>query len=305
LSSAIAEGELPRLGFIGAGVTGNAFARCLSEAGYPVVAAASRTFASAQALAARVEGCRALPAPQAVADAADLVLITTPDDAIEKVVAGLRWRPDVSVAHVSGAASLDVLEAAREAGASVGSIHPLQAFADVEQAVAALPGSTFALEGEGPLLACLEGMVAALGGRWVHLRADQKVLYHAAAVMASNYLVTLTNAAADLWQGFGEDAASATRALLPLVEGAVRNLREVGLPDCLTGPIARGDVGTVRKHLAALEASAPDLLPAYRELGLLTLPVALAKGRIGQAEADALREALQAEPAVSASGRPA
>ena len=297
------EDRLPRLGFIGAGVTGHAFARCLRRAGYPVVAVASRTFGSAQALAARVEGCRALPEPQAVADAADLVFVMTPDDVIEQVAAGLRWRPGIWVVHASGVASLDVLEPARRAGASVGSIHPLQAFAGIEQAVAGMPGSTFALEGEGPLLGGLKEMGTALDGRWVHLRAEDKVLYHAAAVMASNYLVTLTKTAADLWERFGEDSASATQALLPLLEGTVRNVRQIGLPDCLTGPIARGDVGTVRKHIAALEASAPSLLPAYRELGLLTLPIALARGRIGEAEADELRELLQGEPVVNLSGR--
>lgn len=297
------EKRLPRLGFIGAGVTGHAFARCLHEAGYPVVAVASRSFESAQALAARIEGCRAFPEPQAVADAADLVIITTPDDAIESVAAGLRWRPGVWVVHASGAASLDVLEPAREAGAHVGSIHPLQAFASADQAVAAMPGSTFALEGEGPLLGCLKEMVAALGGRWVHLRPEDKVLYHAAAVIASNYAVTLTKAAADLWERFGEEPASAVRALLPLLEGTVRNIREIGLPDCLTGPIVRGDVGTVRKHIEALETSAPHLLPAYRELGLLTVPIALAKGRIGEAEAGELRALLESEPAITLSGR--
>ncbi len=295
--------RMPRLGFIGAGVTGHAFARCLHGAGYPVVAVASRAFASAQALADRLDGCRALPEAQAVVDAADLVFITTPDDAIEQVAAALRWRPGVWVVHTSGAASLDVLEPARQRGASVGSIHPLQAFANIEQAVASISGSTFALEGDGALLACLKEMAATLEGRWVHLRTEDKVLYHAAAVMASNYLVTLTKAAEDLWERFGEGSASASRALLLLLEGTVRNLREIGLPDCLTGPIARGDVGTVRKHIAALEASAPDLLPAYRELGLLTIPIAVAKGRIGEAEAERLREALKSESAVSLSGR--
>jgi predicted short-subunit dehydrogenase-like oxidoreductase (DUF2520 family) len=267
------------VGFIGAGTTGGAFARCLAGAGYPVVAVASRTASSAEKLATRVDGCRAVADAQAVADAADLVFITTPDGAIGDVAAQVQWRPGTWVAHVSGAESLDVLEPARRAGASVGSIHPLQTFADHEQAVTSMPGSTFALEGDGALLECLREMVAALGGRAVELRPQDKALYHTAAVLVSNYVVTLMDMAATLWQQFGADQDSAAQALLPLLQGTVDNLRRLGLPDALTGPIARGDLGTVQRHLEALAASAPDLLPAYRELGLQTILVAAALGR--------------------------
>jgi len=243
------------------------------------VAVASRSAASAERLAARLSGCCAVANAQAVADAADLVFITTPDDAIAGVAAQVRWRPGVWVVHVSGAESLDVLEPARRAGAAVGSIHPLQTFADHEQAVAAMPGSTFALEGDGLLLDCLRQMVAVLRGRAVELRPQDKALYHAAAVLVSNYVVTLMDMATTLWQQFGADEDSATQALVPLLQGTVDNLRRLGLPEALTGPIARGDLGTVRRHLEALAAWAPDLLPAYRELGLQTIPVAVALGR--------------------------
>jgi predicted short-subunit dehydrogenase-like oxidoreductase (DUF2520 family) len=303
----------PRLGFIGAGTTGSAFARCLADAGYPVVAVASRTAASAERLAARLNGCRAVADAQAVADVADLVFITTPDAAIAGVAAQVRWRPGSWVVHVSGAESLDVLAPARRAGAAVGSIHPLQTFADYEQAVAAMPGSTFALEGDGALLECLREMVTALGGRAVELRPQDKALYHAAAVLVSNYVVTLMDMATRLWQQFGADPDSAPEALLPLLQGTVDNLRRLGLPDALTGPIARGDLGTVSRHLEALEAMAPDLLPAYRELGLQTIPVAAALGRkraalgrsggLDRRQAEALRDLL-ASGAVAA-GTPA
>jgi predicted short-subunit dehydrogenase-like oxidoreductase (DUF2520 family) len=303
----------PRLGFIGAGTTGGAFARCLAGAGYPVVAVASRTSASAERLAGRLKGCRAVADPQAVAAVADLVFITTSDDVIAEVAAQVRWRPGVWVVHVSGAESLDVLEPARRAGAAVGSIHPLQTFADAEQAVASMPGSTFALEGEGPLLACLRDMALALGGRAIELRPQDKALYHLAAVLVSNYVVTLMDVATGLWQQFGVDQDSATEALLPLLQGTVNNLRRLGLPDALTGPIARGDLGTVRRHLEALEASAPDLLPAYRELGLRTIAVATAlaekRSRLGRSgglqreQAEALRRLLAAEAV--AAGTPA
>jgi predicted short-subunit dehydrogenase-like oxidoreductase (DUF2520 family) len=142
-----------------------------------------------------------------------------------------------------------------------------------------MPGSTFALEGDGALLECLRQMVAALRGRAVELRPQDKALYHAAAVLVSNYVVTLMDMATRLWQQFGADPDLAAQALLPLLQGTVDNLRRLGLPDALTGPIARGDLGTVRRHMVALEATAPDLLPAYREMGLRTIPIAAALGR--------------------------
>jgi predicted short-subunit dehydrogenase-like oxidoreductase (DUF2520 family) len=124
----------------------------------------------------------------------------------------------------------------------------------------------------------------------VVLRGDDKVLYHAAAVIACNYLVTLTKLATDLWQTFGISTEEATQALLPLIQGTVDNLRNIGLPGCLTGPVARGDLGTIRKHLDALEARSPDLLSTYRELGRQTVPIAQAKGGVGEERARELKE---------------
>jgi predicted short-subunit dehydrogenase-like oxidoreductase (DUF2520 family) len=105
-------------------------------------------------------------------------------------------------------------------------------------------------------------------------------------------MVTLVKLATDLWQTFGVSTTEATQALLPLLQGTVNNLGNVGLPDCLTGPIARGDLGTIRKHLAALEARAPALLPTYRELGRQTVPIALAKGRIDEQGAKEMHKLL-------------
>lgn len=273
------------IGFIGAGTVGTALAVRLREKGYPVVAVASRTFASAERLAAMVDGCRAYPELQAGADAAELVFVTTPDDAIAPVVSQLKWHQGQKVVHCSGAASLDILEPAREAGAQVGGFHPLQTFASVAYAIENIPGSTFALEAEEPLLSTLKEMATALEGNWVKLEAGDKVLYHAAAVFACNYLVTLVKQATDLWEVFGISTPEATQALLPLLRGTITNLSNIGLPHCLTGPIARGDLGTIKKHLAALEKAAPSLLSAYRELGLQTIPIALAKGKIDEQKA--------------------
>jgi len=281
-----------KLGFIGAGTVGTALSARLSGMGYPVVAVSSRSRASSQKLAQAVKGCRVLDS-QGVADNAELIFITTPDDAIARVASEIKWRPGQGVVHCSGADSTAILKPARESGAQVGVFHPLQTFASVKQAMENITGSTFALEAGEPLLKTLKEMATALGGQWVELKAGDKVAYHAAAVIACNYLVTLLKLATDLWQTFDVPPQKATKALLPLLRGTIHNVETVGIPQCLTGPIARGDVGTIKKHLDALEQAAPHLVATYRELGLQTIPIAVAKGKIDKNQAEELRVILQ------------
>jgi predicted short-subunit dehydrogenase-like oxidoreductase (DUF2520 family) len=281
------------IGFIGAGTTGTALAVRLSQKGYPVLAVSSRSLLSAQRLAELVAGCKAYESAQEVADVAELVFITTPDDTIARIADETQWRAGQSVVHCSGAHSIDILEPARQAGANVGSFHPLQTFAGVNQAIDNLPGSAFALEAEEPLLSTLKELASALGGNWAELKSGDKVLYHAAAVFVSNYLVTLVKLALDLWQGFGVPPKEATEALLPLLKGTVNNIENIGLPNCLTGPVARGDLGTISKHLGALGKRNASLLTAYKELGLQTIPIALAKGKVDEKRAEELETLLK------------
>jgi predicted short-subunit dehydrogenase-like oxidoreductase (DUF2520 family) len=285
--------KMLKLGFIGAGTVGTALSVSLSSQGYPVVAISSRSQTSARNLAQAISGCLSVSSNQDVADSAELVFITTPDDAIAPVASQIQWHKGQSVVHCSGADSTDILEPARKSGAYVGVFHPLQTFASVRQAIENTPGSTFVLEAEEPLLTTLKDMATALGGYWIELKAGDKVVYHASAVIACNYLVTLVKLAADLWQTFGIPRHQAIWALLPLIRGTVHNIDTVGIPQCLTGPIARGDTGTIKKHLDALQKAAPGLLSTYRELGRQTIPVALAKGRINQRQAEELKAILK------------
>ena len=282
-----------KLGFIGAGTVGTALSVLLSSKGYRVVAVSSRSQTSAENLARSINGCQVFNNNQAVADIAELIFITTPDDAIAPVASQIQWHNGQSVVHCSGADSTEILEPARKSGAQVGVFHPLQTFAGVKQAIENMPGSTFTLEAEEPLLNTLKDMATALEGQWIELKASDKVIYHAAAVIACNYMVTLVKLATDLWQTFSIPPHQATRALLPLLRGTINNIEAVGIPQCLTGPIARGDTGTIKKHLDALQKAAPTMLSTYRELGLQTIPVALAKGRINQHQAEELQAILK------------
>jgi len=285
---------MDRIGFIGAGTVGTALAITLAREGYQVAVVASRTRTSAAALAAQVPGCTALDRAQDVAGAADLVFITTPDDAIAGVAAAVQWHTGQAVVHCSGAASVDIIGPAAQDGAQVGAFHPLQSFANVGRAIENIPGSTFAIEAESPLRETLVAMATRLHGRPVLLGPGDKVLYHAAAVIVSNYTVALMKMATELWRQFGVPPSEATEAMLPLLRGTVNNIANIGLPTCLTGPIARGDTGTIERHLAALEQRAPQLLAAYRDLGLQAVEVALDKGKVDQTQAARMRAMLEA-----------
>jgi len=282
-----------KLGFIGAGTVGTALALRLNDKGYQVVAVSSRSQVSAENLARAISHCRFFNNSQDVVDIAELVFITTPDDVIAQVVSQLKWHDGRGVVHCSGADSTEILQPARKLGAHVGVFHPLQTFASTKQAMGNMPGSTFAVEAEEPLLGTLKDMATALDGHWIELKASDKVIYHAAAVIACNYVVTLVKLATDLWQNFSIPPHQATQALLPLLRGTISNIDAIGIPQCLTGPIARGDSGTIKKHLSALEEVAPAVLSTYRELGLQTIPIALAKGRINEQQAQELQAILR------------
>jgi len=284
---------VPKLGFIGAGPVGTAFAVNLSKRDYQIIGIFDVIREAAQRFADDVTGCQIYEKAQDLADSADMVFITTPDDIIPKVADGIKWRTGQAAVHCSGASTVHSLETAREQGAMVGAIHPCQTFAGREQAIANLPGSTFAIESEEPLKTTLTEIARTLNGDLVYLTSEDKALYHAAACIACNYFCTLVDIATDLWQNFGKSKAEAAKAYLPLLQGAVNNIASIGFPGCLTGPIARGDVKTIQSHLAALEKYAPDILSLYKQLGLKTIPIGIAKGTLSESKAEELQSLLE------------
>jgi len=290
----------PNIGFIGAGMTGTALATRLWQRGYPIAAVNSRSLGSAKRLASFVRDCTVCDGPQQVADLASVVFITTPDDIISDIAAGIRWRPGQVAVHCSGVHSIDILEPASRSGAHACCLHPLQTFAGIEEAINNISGSTFALEGDEAGLAVAREMAQALEGNIILLKAGDKVTYHIAAVTLSNYLVALMKTSADLWQSFGIPQEEAVKALLPLLKGTVRNIERVGIPGCLTGPIARGDVETVRKHVTALGKGQSEKMDIYRVMGMKTLEIALAKGRISLETAEEIRNLLNGMNATKA-----
>jgi len=273
-----------RVVVLGAGKVGSAVAGLLREAGIEVVAATHRN------------GDNAVAAAQG-----DIVLVTVNDDAIAGVVAGVAaaggFRAGQLVAHMSGALPLAVLAPAADAGAAVGCLHPLQSFATAEDAERLLPGSVFGITPGAGARERIEALVAVLGGEAVMVADADRPLYHAAAVMASNYLVAVEDAAVQLLvsAGFAEDAAQ--RALRPLMAGTADNVGRLGTTAALTGPIVRGDVQTVRGHIEALSALPGDELQLYRALGRRTLEIAERRETLAAQTALELRELLSEAPA--------
>jgi predicted short-subunit dehydrogenase-like oxidoreductase (DUF2520 family) len=269
----------PTLGFIGAGRAGSGLALGFAHAGLEIIAVASRSEESAAALARRIRGARACT-PQEVADLADIVFITVPDDAIGPAVSGVRWRTGNACVHCSGAAELDTLRQAAAAGARVGGFHPLHMFGERGQAPAALAGCAIAIAGEEPLLTRLEGLARALGARPLRLPAGGRALYHAAANFSAAFVIALMQETVALWGKLGIGEADALAALLPLLRGTADNVERLGVAGGLGSAVARGDSGTIRRHLTALAREAPGSLDLYRQLSLRTIPLATAKGTL-------------------------
>jgi len=275
------EQDNTRIGFVGAGTLGRGLALGLDAVGCDVVAVSSRTRANAAWLAERIDGCVAMETAQDVADACDLVFITTPDGAIAEVATSVSWRAGQGVAHCCGAASIELLDAAANAGAAVGAMHPFQTFAalsDPTEAARRLSGVTFAVSATGWLEAYLPSLAERLDGRAIAIPDELRPLYHASAVLSCGYVGTLLDAAVGLWARMGFTEEDGVRAVAPLSRATIEAIAAAGPVNAVTGPAVRGDADTIAAHLALLSEHAPELVALYRELTLASIPLARANG---------------------------
>ena len=285
----------PKIAVVGAGKVGSALALLLNRQGYPVAGVASKHISSASRVAEQLN-VPATVKPEEVTADAQVVFITTPDRVIAQVAAEINelggFKPGQIVFHTSGAHAADEVGAARGSGALAASLHPLQSFADVKMAMENLPGSYFALEGDQEALPLAEQIVKDLDGKSFFIAARDKPLYHAAACIASNYLVSLMHLATGLYSRFGLSREEAFAALFPLVRGTINNISQVGPASALTGPVARGDGPTLAGHLEVLNGVGEQELELYCKLGLYTVKVALEKGSISAEEAQRIEDIL-------------
>jgi predicted short-subunit dehydrogenase-like oxidoreductase (DUF2520 family) len=285
-------GEPPITGIVGAGAVGTALGLALSRAGWPIHAVASRDAGRRERFRALVDVPRVFAEAQALLEEVELIIVAVPDDAIAAVAGSVRMYSGQAMVHTSGALDADVLAPAMAAGTQIGGFHPLVAFADTERAVAALHGATVAIEGDDQLISLLADMAERIGAHPVRLATGSKAAYHAAAVLAAGGFVALLDAIAELGRVAGLDEAGSLAIYGPLIEGTLGNARALGIRAALTGPIARGDVGTLETHLATLAAHAPAALAMYRAAADREIDLAVARGSLAPERATDLRLAL-------------
>jgi predicted short-subunit dehydrogenase-like oxidoreductase (DUF2520 family) len=287
-----APGERPYIGIIGGGAVGPALGLALTRAGWPVHAVASRDPERRARFASLVDGARAFAEPQALVEEVELIILAVPDDAIGPLAESLRMYGGQAMIHTSGALGAEVLTPAMAAGTQIGAFHPLVAFADTERAVDDLRGATIAIEGDDQLASLLAAMAEAIGATPVRLASGSKAAYHAAAVLAAGGFVALLDAISELGRVAGLDEAGSLAVYGPLIEGTLGNARALGIRAALTGPITRGDVGTLRAHLATLEAHAPDVVELYVAAARREIALAEARGTLAPESAAALTAVL-------------
>lgn len=257
---------------IGPGRVGTTLAAALTRAGHRVVAVAGGRRESRERLVARVAGVRIEDEPAAAARRAELVLLTTPDDVLAEVVTAIAlgdgFREDGFAVHTSGAHGLAPLERARLAGAHVAACHPAQTFPSGAADPDAIVGAAWAVTASGDDRLWARDLVEQLGGTPHDVADDVRTLYHAGLVVGSNAVGAAVAVARQLL--LGARVADPAAFLGPLVRASVDNVMADGA-SALTGPVVRGDAGTVAAHLERLDADAPHLAAAYRRLSRVVL----------------------------------
>jgi predicted short-subunit dehydrogenase-like oxidoreductase (DUF2520 family) len=280
----------PVVFIMGAGVVGTALAARLVRAGVPVAGLHGRQAElsdAASAISGVLSSTGEIPE---ILTQSDVVIVSVRDERIREVVDRLvrekRLGKNQILLHTSGAnASGDILSAARAHVKALGTLHPLVSFADSRLAVEGLRTVAFGIEGDPPARRVAGKLVALLGARSVVVDSKNLALYHAGAVMVSNYVVALADLGKTLLIEAGVPQSEALPALIPLMTSVVQNLAQVGLPGALTGPVERGDVSSVERHMETLERRAPQMLELYKLMGREVLRIALSKGPL---DADAV-----------------
>ncbi|WP_433313943.1 Rossmann-like and DUF2520 domain-containing protein [Micromonospora sp. CA-269861] len=286
---AVPGARLLTVGVVGAGRVGTVLGAALAAAGHPVVAVSGSSGASRARLALLLPEVPRRPVAAVAHAAADLLLIAVPDDRLAEVVADLAERgalhPGQIVAHTSGAHGLAVLAPAVAAGARPLALHPAMTFTGTPDDLARLDGISYGVTVPADLRPLAARLVADLGGVPEWVAESDRPLYHAALAHGANHLVTLVNEATDRLRDAG--VSRPEKVLAPLLRAALENALRLG-DDALTGPVSRGDAGTVQRHLARLAATAPESVPAYLALARRTADRAIAAGRLRPVDAQSL-----------------
>ena len=281
-----------RVGVVGTGRAGAVLGAALARAGHRVVAAYAVSEVSRLRAEALLPGVPLVPVADVLADA-DLVLLTVPDDVLPGLVAGLvetgAVRPGQFLAHASGRFGYAVLDPAPRAGALPLALHPVMTFTGTSVDLPRLTGAPFGVTAPDALRPAAEALVVEMGGDPVWVAEGHRVLYHAALAHGANHLVTLEAEVLDLLRSAGVEQPA--RLVAPLLSAALDNVLRYG-DQALTGPVARGDAGTVAAHLVAIGDVSDETRATYVALARATADRALANGMLRPAAAETLLEVL-------------
>ncbi len=286
-----------RIGFLGAGKVATAFGRYLHDHGITIGGYFDR-HPEKTAHACQATRSRAFTTGGDLAKDSDIIFITTQDDKIQAACDVLCAEgpigPDHLMGHMSGVHSSRILESAAELGAATFSLHPLQAFAQEQTAVRDLPNTYFSLESDDPRTEAVEKLLRTTGNLCFRITPDKKSLYHLAACILSNYLVTVMDSGLAALEASGIDPQEGFAAMQPLITGTLANIARSGPAKALTGPIARGDTGTILAHLDALGIPGLETVrKLYAFLGLQTLELARKEVLKSTESAEAVRKLLE------------
>ena len=268
----------PSFAIVGCGRLGTALAKHLTTAGYHLVGLASRSLSSAKETAALIKvDCYGEPIWETT-KSADVVFVTTPDGIITEVfkliVENNGFKPGAVAVHCSGAHPSTILSALAVQDIHVGSMHPMQSFASKTVPGNPFEGIIISVEGSEKAVSIATDMAKDLGAVCLPLATKGKTLYHASAVVASNYLVALMQMALKFMETAGIPPDQAFGVLKPLVNGTLSNIEKNGITDALTGPIARGDTETVQRHITSILTQIPEFIDLYKILGRYTINIA-------------------------------
>ncbi len=288
----------PSFAIVGCGRVGKALGKHLQAEGYRLAGISTQHMESAGEAARAVGTENFTVYSWEITRNADIVFITTPDGVIADVCAQIAqhngFKNGAVVLHCSGAHPSTILSSAQGSGATVGSMHPLQSFS-AEAAGNTFKGIVISVEGDPKAVSTAHQIASDLGADCLTIKTDNKVLYHAAAVVACNYLVTLQDAAFKLMEEAGISKKDVFSVLYPLISGTLSNIEKVGTVKALTGPIARGDTETITRHINGIREKRPEILNLYMTLGLYTIGLARTCETISDSKAEELSKLLKQE----------
>ena len=282
-----------KIGIIGAGALGGSLAIALNSLGYQVPVIFSRSINSANYLSSKLNSSKSAISYQEVSDKCDVIFITTPDKNIKEISDLILWKSDQIILHCSGVSDLDVLNNPKKKGASVGSMHPLYPFSDMNLGSKNLKNVTFGIDGDDKAILYIKKILTDLESIPIEINSDFRALYHLSGVMAGNLLLGLGSAISDIWEKIGLDRSIGSKSLIPMMINSCENILKLGIPNSMAGPYVRGDVQTIKMHLEALKKNHSELLPLYIELAKTSIKYSNEKVGLEQTQAEEVLKLLE------------